>query len=205
MYPKPAIVAMDLEGVLVPEIWIAVSERTGIEDLRLTTREVPDYDQLMLRRIGILKEHGLKLADVQAVIRTLDPLPGAKEYVDWVRSETQLIILSDTYYEFAQPLMETLGRPTLFCNQLETDGEDTLVNYHLRQRDGKKHAVAALTSIGFRVIAVGDSYNDTTMLAEADFGILFKPPHNIVTEFPQFPVMYEYADLRACVAEQLQR
>ena len=204
MYPKPPIIAMDLEGVLVPEIWIAVSEKTGIAELRLTTRDVPDYDQLMQGRLAILREHGLKLADIQAVIRTVVPLPGAKEFVDWARSQAQFIILSDTYYEFASPLMEKLGWPTLFCNQLETDADDVMVHYHLRQKDGKKHAVAALKGIGFRVIAVGDSYNDTTMLAEADAGILFHPPENIVAEFPQFPAMNEFDDLRRCIVEKLQ-
>ena len=203
MYPKAPIVAMDLEGVLVPEIWIAVAEKTGIAELRLTTRDVSDYDQLMQGRLRILRDNGLKLADIQAVIRTVDPLPGAKEFVDWILAEAQFIIFSDTFYEFAAPLMEKLGRPTLFCNQLETDAEDTIVNYHLRQKDGKKHAVAALKGIGFRVVAVGDSYNDTTMLAEADAGILFHAPENIVAEFPQFPVMNEFDDLRECIAEKL--
>jgi len=204
MYRKPPVIAMDLEGVLVPEIWIAVSERTGIAELRRTTRDEPDYDKLMKGRLKILREHGLKLADIQAVIRGVDPLPGAKEFVDWARSAAQFIILSDTYYEFAAPLMVKLGRPTLFCNRIETDAEGVIVNYYLRQKDGKKHAVAALKGIGFRVIAVGDSYNDTTMLAEADAGILFHAPENIVAEFPQFPAMNEFDDLRECIAEIFQ-
>jgi len=203
MYPNPAILAMDLEGVLVPEIWIAVSEKTGIEKLRLTTRDVPDYDKLMRGRIAILKEHGLKLADIQDVIRRVDPMPGARDFVDWVRARIQLIILSDTYYEFAMPLMEKLGWPTLFCNRIEADATNTIVNYHLRIRDGKKHAVAALKGLNFRVIAVGDSYNDTTMLAQADRGILFRPPQNIIAEFPQFPVMREYGELKAFLAKEL--
>jgi len=204
MYTKPPIIAMDLEGVLVPEIWIAVSERTGIAALRRTTRDEPDYDKLMRGRLKILREHGLKMADIQAVIRTVDPLPGAKGFVEWACSQAQLIIMSDTYYAFASRLMEKLGRPTLFCNSIETDAEDTIVNYHLRQKDGKKHAVAPLKGIGFRLIAVGDSYKDTTMLAEADAGILFHAPENIVAEFPQFPVMNEFDDLRECIAERLQ-
>ncbi len=203
MSVKPTILAMDLEGVLVPEIWIAVSEKTGIADLRLTTRDMPDYDQLMQRRLKILREHGLKMGDIQAVIRTLDPMPGARDFVDWVRSRTQLAILSDTYYEFAAPLMEKLGRPTLLCNSLETDAEGAIVNYRLRQRDGKRHAVMALASINFRVIAVGDSYNDTTMLAEAEQGILFRPPENVVAEFPQYPVFHEYEELKAFLSERM--
>jgi len=197
---QPAIVAMDLEGVLVPEIWIAVAEKTGIEKLRLTTRDVSDYDELMRGRLKILRQNGLRLSDIQAVIRTVEPMPGAKEYLDWVRSVAQAIILSDTYYEFAAPLMAKLGYPTLFCNMLETDDNDTIIAYHLRQRDGKRKAVAALKSLDFRVIAIGDSYNDTTMLALADLGILFRPPQNVIDEFPQYEVITEYADLRERIA-----
>lgn len=203
MYPKPIIVAMDLEGVLVPEIWIAVAEKTGIERLRLTTRDISDYDQLMKGRLEILRENGLTLADIQAVIQTVEPLPGARAFLDWLRSRTQAVVLSDTFYEFAAPLMEKLGWPALFCNSLETDETNTIVDYHLRQADGKKHAAAALKSIGFRVIAIGDSYNDTTMLAVGDIGILFRPPENVIAEFPQFPVMHEYDELRAFLGEQL--
>jgi len=197
---QPAIVAMDLEGVLVPEIWIAVAEKTGIDKLRLTTRDVSDYDELMRGRLKILRQNGLRLSDIQAVIRTVEPMPGAKEYLDWVRSVAQAIILSDTYYEFAAPLMAKLGYPTLFCNMLETDDNDTIIAYHLRQRDGKRKAVAALKSLDFRVIAIGDSYNDTTMLALADLGILFRPPQNVIDEFPQYEVITEYADLRERIA-----
>lgn len=203
MVAKPAIVAMDLEGVLVPEIWIAVAEKTGIEKLRLTTRDVSDYDQLMKGRLRILRQNGLTLADIQAVIRTVDPLPGATTFLNWLRSTTQAIILSDTFYEFAAPLMAKLGYPALFCNRLETDEKNTIVAYHLRQADGKKKAVAALKGLDFRVICVGDSYNDTTMLAIADRGILFRPPENVVREFPQYPVMREYDELRAGIAEYL--
>jgi phosphoserine/homoserine phosphotransferase len=193
---KPTILASDLEGVLVPEIWIAVAEKTGIERLRLTTRDIPDYDKLMQGRIAILREHNLTLADIQAVIATIDPLPGALEFLDWARAQTQVIILSDTFYEFAAPLMVKLGRPTLFCNTILVDQANNIAGYRLRQTDGKRKAVAALKSLDFHVIAMGDSYNDTTMLAEADAGILFRPPANIVAEFPQFPVLHEYDKLR---------
>ena len=197
MPSQPMLLATDLEGVLVPEIWIAVAERTGIERLRLTTRDIPDYDELMRGRIAILREHGLSLADIQAVIATIDPLPGAREFLDWARAQMQVIILSDTFYEFAAPLMVKLGQPTLFCNTLEVDAAGAIAGYHLRQQDGKHKAVLALRSIGFRVIAVGDSYNDTTMLGAADQGILFRPPANVIAEFPQFLVLAEYNQLRA--------
>jgi len=203
MYSKLTLVAMDLEGVLVPEIWIAFAEKTGIEKLRLTTRDISDYDKLMKGRLAILREHGLKLNDIQEVIRGIEPLPGAKDFLDWLRARAQVVILSDTFSQFATPLMEKLGWPALFCNFLEADAEGNIVNYHLRQPDGKKHAVIALKSLNFRVIAMGDSYNDTTMLAEADEGILFRPPENVIAEFPQYPVMTEYAALREYLAERL--
>jgi phosphoserine / homoserine phosphotransferase len=201
--PKPIILASDLEGVLVPEIWIAVAECTGIEQLRLTTRDIPNYDQLMRGRIAILREHKLKLADIQAVIATVDPLAGACEFLDWARAQMQVIILSDTFYEFAAPLMVKLGQPVLFCNTLEVDAANNIAGYRLRQTDGKRQAVAALKSLDFRVLAMGDSYNDTTMLREADAGILFRPPANIVAEFPQFPVLYEYDRLREHLEQTL--
>jgi len=196
MSHKIPIVAADLEGVFTPEIWIAVAEKTGIEKLRLTTRDINDYDLLMKGRLNILREHGLTLDDIQAVIATLQPLPGALEFVSWVRSRTQLIVLSDTYTEFAAPLMAKLGYPTLFCNCLTVDEKRNIVGYNIRIKDGKKHAVLALKGLNFRVIAMGDSYNDTTMLAAADVGILFRPPDNVAAEFPQFPVTRTYAELR---------
>lgn len=197
---QPTIVASDLEGVLVPEIWIAVAERTGIDGLRLTTRDIPDYDRLMQGRLRILREHRLSLADIAAVIDTLQPLPGAIEFLSRLRERTQCVILSDTFYEFAAPLMQKLGYPTLFCNMLEIDRDNMLVGYHLRQTDGKRAAVQALQSLQFRVIAIGDSYNDTTMLGSANAGILFRAPDNVVNEFPQFPVMRDYAELEAAIA-----
>jgi phosphoserine/homoserine phosphotransferase len=203
MPQRPTILATDLEGVLVPEIWIAFAERTGIEELRLTTRDVPDYDKLMQHRLRILRERELSLADIQAVIETLQPLPGAVEYLQWVRAHTSCIILSDTFYEFAAPLMAKLGYPTLFCNTLEIDERNMIAGYRLRQADGKRQAVLALQGLNFQVIAVGDSYNDTTMLAAADAGILFRAPPNVVAEFPRFPVLREYDELRTALMPYL--
>lgn len=195
MFAKPVLVAMDLEGVFVPEIWIAVAEKTGIKELRLTTRDVSDYDELMRGRLAILRQHGLTLKDIQAVIRTLEPLPGAREFITSLRARHPVIILSDTYYEFAGPLMEKLGQPTLFCNSLEIDEEGAIAGYHLRIPNGKKHAVEHFKALQFRVIAGGDSYNDTAMLAEADLGILFRPSEKVRQEFPQYPVALDYATL----------
>jgi phosphoserine/homoserine phosphotransferase len=196
MTTTPTIIASDLEGVLVPEIWIAVAEKTGIERLRLTTRDIPDYGVLMRGRMEILRERGLTLADIQQVIGTLDPLPGAAEFLAWARTQAQVIILSDTFYEFAMPLMAKLGNPTLFCHTLQVDAQNMLTGFQLRQPDSKRRAVEAFQSLQFRVIAMGDSYNDTTMLGAAEHGILFCPPDNVVAEFPQFPAIYEYAALR---------
>ena len=187
---------LDLEGVLVPEIWINVAERTGIDALRITTRDEPDYDVLMRRRLEILAEHGLRLPDIQEVIGGLSPLDGAPAFVDWLRDHFQLLILSDTFYEFAEPLMRQLGWPTLFCHKLETNASGRIVDYHLRQADPKRRAVQALHGLNFRIIASGDSYNDTSMLGEADAGILFCPPENVVAEFPQYPVATSYEELR---------
>jgi phosphoserine/homoserine phosphotransferase len=190
------IACLDLEGVLVPEIWISFAERTGIEELRLTTRDVPDYDALMARRLAILEEKDLRLADIQKVIGEMSPLPGARGFLDWLRERVQVVILSDTFYQFAAPLMRQLGWPTLFCNRLEIGEGGPISDYHLRQKDGKRQAVRAFHQLNFRVLAAGDSYNDTTMLAEADVGILFRPPDNVVAEFPQFPVARTYEELR---------
>jgi len=191
------IVCLDLEGVLVPEIWIAFSERTGIAELRRTTRDEPDYDKLMRFRLELLRRHGLKLTDIQEVIAGMGPEPGAKAFLDALRERYQVVILSDTFYEFAMPLMAQLGMPTLFCHRLEADAAGFVAAYHLRQPDQKRQAVKAFKGLNFRCIAAGDSYNDTAMLAEAHAGILFRPPDNVVREFPQFPVTRDYAALRA--------
>ncbi len=195
--PQSTIACLDLEGVLVPEIWINVAERTGIAALRRTTRDEPDYDKLMRGRIAILDEHKLGLPDIQAVIATMDPLDGALDFIEWLRSRTQVIILSDTFAEFAQPLMRKLGWPTLFCSSLEVEPSGRIAGYRLRIDDGKRRAVEALRSIAFRIVAAGDSYNDTTMLKAADAGILFRPPANVIADFPQFPVTTTYDELRA--------
>ena len=193
---RPIIACLDLEGVRVPQIWINVAERTGITELRRTTRDEPDYDKLMKWRIGILDQHKLKLANIQAVIGTMKPLEGASEFLGWLRERCQVIVLSDTFYQFALPLMKQLGHPTLFCNNLEMDENGKIVNYHMRQPDQKRQSVKALKTLRFRIVAAGDSYNDTPMLAEADAGILFCPPDNIVKEFPQFPVARTYVELK---------
>ena len=199
------VACLDLEGVLVPEIWIDVAERTGIAELRRTTRDEPDYDKLMRGRIRILAERGLGLSDVQRVIAGMAPLPGANDMLAWLRERFQVVILSDTFYQFAKPLMRQLGEPTLFCNDLDIEA-DRIVGYRLRQPDGKRRAVEALRALNFATIAAGDSYNDTAMLAEADAGILFRPPDNVLAEFPQFPVTRGYEELRAAferAAEEL--
>ena len=199
------LACLDLEGVLIPEIWINFAERTGIDELRATTRDIPDYDVLMKQRLGILKQHKLGLADIQDVISGLSPLPGAKDCLDWLRNHFQVVILSDTFYEFAEPLMRQLGFPTLFCHKLEMNDAGMIVDYHLRQADPKRKAVQAFHGLNFRIIATGDSYNDTTMLGEADAGILFCPPQNVIDEFPQFPVAKSYAELRAEFAKASER
>lgn len=191
------LACLDLEGVLVPEIWINFAERTGIDALRATTRDIPDYDVLMKQRLEILKENGLGLPDIQNVIGGMRPLEGAGDFLDWLRTRFQVIILSDTFYEFAAPLMAQLGNPTLFCHKLEMDAKGSIVDYHLRQADPKRKAIQALHRLNFRIIASGDSYNDTSMLAEADAGILFRPPQNVIDEFPQYPVAYGYDELVA--------
>jgi phosphoserine/homoserine phosphotransferase len=191
------VACLDLEGVLIPEIWINFAERTGIEELRRTTRDEPDYDVLMKRRLEILAENGLGLPDIEAVIGQLSPLPGARDCVDWLRERFQVVILSDTFYQFAKPLMAQLGFPTLFCHDLEIDDAGRVTDYCIRLADQKRAAVKALHGLNFQVIAAGDSYNDTAMLGEADAGILFRPPDNVIEEFPQFPVTTTYAELQA--------
>ena len=200
---QQTIVTLDLEGVLVPEIWIAFAKKTGIEQLKLTTRDIPDYDELMTGRLAILNEHGLKLADIQEVIGTLAPLEGAKAFIDELRSITQVVILSDTFLEFAKPLMEQLAWPTIFCHDLEIDAEGRVANYRLRQPDQKRKAVAAFRSLNYRVIAAGDSYNDTTMLGEADTGFLFRSPDNVKAEFPQFRSAEEYDEVMGLIRGEL--
>jgi phosphoserine/homoserine phosphotransferase len=191
------IACLDLEGVLVPEIWINVAAATGIDELRRTTRDEPDYDKLMQYRLRILEEHGLRLSDIQKVIGGMGPLQGAKDFLSWLRQRHQVIILSDTFYEFAAPLMAQLDHPCLFCNSLVVDDQNAVRDYKLRIVDGKRKAVMALKLLNFSVIAAGDSYNDTTMLSEADAGILFRPPDNVVRDFPQFPVTRTYDELSA--------
>lgn len=196
---KQTIVTLDLEGVLVPEIWIAFAEKTGISELRRTTRDEPDYDVLMKGRLAILAQHGLKLPDIQEVIGTLHPLEGAREFLDELRSITQVIILSDTFGEFAQPLMRQLGWPTLFCHQLEVGTDGRIVNYKLRQPNQKQASVAALKALHYQVIAAGDSFNDTTMLLEADTGFFFHAPDAIKAQFPQFKAFDRYEDLMSAI------
>lgn len=190
------IVCTDLEGIFTPEIWINVAEITGIEELRLTTRDVPDYDVLMSRRLAILAENNLKLDDIQAVIARMKPLKGAAEFLNWLRGLVPVIIVSDTYVEFAGPLMEKLGRPTLFCNTLSIAGDGSISGYNLRQQDGKQKVVQALKSLNYRVIAVGDSYNDITMLKAADRAILYRPPDTVATEYKELPTAFNYDELR---------
>tara|TARA_B100000809_G_scaffold81736_1_gene79978 strand:- start:740 stop:1357 length:618 start_codon:yes stop_codon:yes gene_type:complete len=190
------IACLDLEGVLIPEIWIAFAEKTGIEGFNRTTRDEPNYDVLMNYRLNLLREHNLGINEIQAVIATLEPLQGAVAFVDWLRERFQVVILSDTFYEFASPLMKPLGYPTLLCHQLECADDGTVLNYQLRQANPKRQSIVALKSLYYRTIAAGDSYNDTTMLIEADAGILFQAPDNVVNEFPQFPSVHTYEDLK---------
>lgn len=198
------IICSDLEGVFVPEIWINVARKTGIEELKLTTRDIPDYDVLMTKRLAILKENGLKLKDITDVIATIDPLEGAVEFLDWIRTTTQTIIVSDTFVEFAGPLMKKLGMPTLFCHSLSIASDGSIAAYNLRQEDAKRKTVLALKSLNFRVIAFGDSYNDTAMLQEADTGILFCPPDNVIEEFPELPVTRNYEELKALIIQAME-
>ncbi len=199
------IACLDLEGVLVPEIWIKVAERTDIEALRRTTRDEPDYDVLMRGRLQILEQRQLGIGDIQRVIAELDPLEGARDFLDWLRERFQVVVLSDTFYQFAEPLMRKLGFPTLFCHDLEIDESGHITDYRLRMSDQKRESVAHLRELNFRTIAVGDSYNDISMLAVADAGILFRPPGNVVAEFPQYPVTRTYDELRREFEQAAQR
>lgn len=190
------LACLDLEGVLIPEIWIDFANRTGIEELKATTRDIPDYDVLMKQRLRLLDENGLGLPDIQAVIAGMEPIPGAAEFLNWLRERFQVVILSDTFYEFAMPLMKPLGYPCLLCHKLEVDSAGKVTDYKLRQANPKRQAIAGFKTMYYRTIAAGDSYNDTTMLAEADAGILFHAPDNVIAEFPQFPAVHNYEDLK---------
>ena len=205
MQIKPVIACLDMEGVLTPEIWVNVAAKTKIPELRLTTRDEPNYNVLMKRRLKILEEHRLTLKDIQGVIATMAPLDGAKDFLAWLRVRCQVIILSDTFEQFAAPMMKQLDYPTLFCNTLEVAPDGRIVNYHLRLPEQKLASVLALKALNFHVVAAGDSYNDTSMLKAADAGIFFRPPENIAKEFPQFPVTQTYAELRTafCKAANL--
>ncbi len=202
MATKQTLVTLDLEGVLVPEIWIAVAERTGVDALRRTTRDEPDYDVLMRYRLGVMAEHGLTMSTVADVIDGLGPLPGARDFLDELRRRTQVIILSDTFEQFAAPLMVHLGMPTVFCHRLVVE-DDRIVGYRLRQQDQKRKSVQAFHALDYKVIAAGDSYNDTTMLGEADAGFLFHAPDNVVAEFPQFPALDDFDDLLDAITAEL--
>jgi phosphoserine/homoserine phosphotransferase len=194
------IVCSDLEGVFVPEIWVNVSKHTGIDELKLTTRDISDYNILMNRRLELLRKYGLTLRDVQNVISLLKPLPGALEFIDWLRTKTQFIIVSDTFSEFADPLLRQLGRPTLFCHNLTTDKEGNITDYNLRQNDGKMHVIEALQSLNYKVIAIGDSYNDISMLRKSDYGILYNPPQNVADEHNDIKVVKTYASLKRIIS-----
>jgi phosphoserine / homoserine phosphotransferase len=198
------IICSDLEGVFVPEIWINVSRYTGIEELKLTTRDISDYDVLMKGRLKLLREHNLTLHDVQQVISKLQPLPGAIEFVDWVRSCSQLIVVSDTFTEFADPLLRQLGRPTLLCHHLTTDSQGNIIKYNLRQKDAKKMVVEALQSLNYKVIAIGDSYNDIMMLRKAELGILFNPPQNVIDENKDLRVVNSFNALREIISDLIE-
>lgn len=200
---KPLLVASDLEGVFLPEIWIAVAERTHLPELRLTTRDVPDYDQLMHYRMAILAREQLTLADIQAVIAGMEPLPGSVEFLDWLRRHAQVAIITDSFYEFVTPFLAQLHYPTVFAHRLTVDERGMLAGYRLRTEDGKRKAAMAFRELGFFTVGVGDSYNDTRMLAAADEGILYCPPANVIAEFPQFPVATDYTQLRALLEPRL--
>ena len=196
-------VCSDLEGVWVPEVWINVAEKTGIKELRLTTRDIKDYDELMQHRLKILRERKITLQDIQKVISTIPVIDGALEMVNWLKRKTRFIVVSDTFTEFAGPLMEKLDWPTLFCHSLQVDDSGMITGYHLRQRDGKRQTVKALKSLNYEVYAFGDSYNDITMLQEADHGILYRPPRNVKEDYPEFPLINDYPELKSFLEERL--
>lgn len=195
------ILCSDLEGVFVPEIWINVAQQTGIEELKLTTRDISDYDVLMGKRLSVMAEHNLKLSDIQAVIQQIEPLEGAFEFLEWIRERYQIIIVSDTFVEFAGPLMKKLDWPTLFCNSLTVNEAGMVTGYNLRQNDGKRKTTLALKSLNFKVVAFGDSYNDISMLKEADAAFLFRPPENVVREFPEIPWTETYSGSKTLIKE----
>ena len=197
------LVCADMEGIFTPEIWIQVSKRTGIAELRLTTRDISDYDVLMKKRLGILADNGIKLKDITDVIEMMEPLEGALEFLDWLRPQIQLVVVSDTYVEFARPLLKKLGWPTLFCNTLTIAPDGSIADYNLRQKDGKRKTVLSLKKLNYEIIAIGDSYNDITMLKAADEAILFKPPRNVKEEYPELPATYNYDDLKELLREML--
>jgi len=186
----------DLEGIWVPEVWINVARTTGIDELKLTTRDIKDYDELMIHRLKILKKHGLKLKDIQNAIGKIKPFDGALEMINWLKEITRFVVVSDTFVEFADPLMKQLGRPLLFCNSLTVDSNNNITGYNLRQKDQKRKVILALKSLNYKVIAMGDSYNDISMLKEADKSILTRPPQNVIDDYPEFPVVHEYKDLK---------
>ncbi|MGD9853231.1 MAG: bifunctional phosphoserine phosphatase/homoserine phosphotransferase ThrH [Nitrospirales bacterium] len=197
---QPVVTCLDMEGVLFPEIWLGLAEKVGLDELRLTTRDISDYDVLMKKRLQVLKTHGISIRDIEEVVQGIAPLPGVHEFIDWLRNRCQVIILSDTFYEFVGPLMKQLDFPTIFCHSLEIDSKGFISNYRLRQKDQKRHAVIALKNIGFRVLAGGDSYNDVSMLKEADAGFFFCPPESIAQEYPQFPVSRNYIEFQEYLA-----
>jgi phosphoserine / homoserine phosphotransferase len=195
------IACLDFEGVLVPEIWIGLAQRTGIEELKVTTRDIPDYDELMTHRLAIMRRHGLRFDDVQAAADALQPLAGAEDFLEWLRPRFQVVILSDTFYELAGPLVAKLDYPLLLCHRLEIDAQNRIAGYRLRQADPKRASVKAFKSLRYKVLAAGDSYNDVSMLAEADFGVLYCPPDNVVVDHPEFPVARDYAELQTAFTD----
>jgi len=197
------LICLDLEGVFTPEIWEAVAENTKIDKLKLTTRDLPDYDILMKQRLRILRENRINLADIQAIILKIELLPGALEFYEWLRTMAHTIIVTDSYIEFVRSFAKKLGYPMIFCHNLEIDEDGMISNYCLRLKDMKKKTIKAFKNLNYNVIAIGDSYNDTGMLSEADYGIFFKPPKKVVEEFPQFPVTRDYTELKKLISNHL--